>query len=168
MNFLIVQLIGAVGFATISLSYFKKDKTQILFMQLIAYIMFSVHYYFLNGISGAICNLICLLALTVIYFFERYHLKYKIIPTILFCLVLLIVNIVTFQNIYSVFPLIASEIVILSFLTDSENLIRIIGLVSFICWLIYAIIYKSYVSIFFEIVIIISNCISIIKNKPKV
>ena len=95
-----------------------------------------VHYYLLNGITGAICNLIGLFALVAIYLFDKYKLHNKFLISIIFILMLLIINIVTFQNLYSIFPMIASTIVIISFLSNDENHIRIIGVISAICWLI--------------------------------
>ena len=71
LNAFIVQGIGAIGYTTLALSYFKKEKRQILFMQIFAYIFFIIHYYLLNGITGAICNLIALFALLTIYCFEK-------------------------------------------------------------------------------------------------
>ena len=163
-NTLIVQGIGAIGYATLAFSYFKKEKKQILFMQIISYIFFVLHYYLLNGITGAICNLIGLFALITIYIFEKYKLKNKILISIFFIILLLIVNILSFQNIYSIFPMIASVIVIISFLDNNENDIRLIGVLSAICWLIYAIVYKSYISIAFEIVTFIDVVIALVKN----
>lgn len=165
MNFLLIQMIGAAAYTTLALSYLKKEKKKILFMQIIAYILFAIHYFFLNGITGALCNIIGLLSLLTIYIFEEYNWNNKKIPVIFFVILLLIVNIMTFQNIYSIFPMIAISIAILSFLTNKENIIRIIGLIAAICWLIYGIVYKSYFSILFQIVTIFNICISFFKNK---
>ena len=166
-NPLLIQLIGAIGYSLLAISYFKKEKRQILFMQIIAYIFFSVHYYFLNGITGAICNIIGLIALVTIYLFEKYKLKNKSLIAILFIISIIVINIITFQNIFSIFPMIASSIVILSFLIDDENIIRIIGIVAALCWLIYAIVYKSYSAIIFEVIILINASASLLKNTPK-
>lgn len=165
MNFIIIQLIGALGYGTLAASYYKKEKNKILFMQIIAYIFFTIHYYLLSGIVGAICNLIGLFALVVIYMCDKYNLKIKSSLSLFFIILLIIVSLVTFQNMYSIFPMVASVIVILSFLTDNENTIRQIGIVSAVCWLIYAVVYKSYVGIVFEVVTLIATVISYFKNK---
>ena len=167
LNTLIVQIIGAIGYTTLALSYFKKEKKQILFMQIISYIFFTIHYYLLNGITGAICNLIGLFALVTIYLFEKYKLKSKIYVSILFMILLIGINIMTFQNIYSIFPLVASVIVIISFLEDDENTIRWIGVLAAICWLLYAIVYKSYIAIVFEVITCINVTIALMKNIKK-
>ena len=150
MNFILIQIIGGIGFILLTMSYYKEEKKSILFMQIMAYIMFTIHYFLLSGISGAICNLIGLFALTMIYIFEKYNLKNKQIFVLIFILLLIIINIMTYQNVFSIFPTIASIIVIISFLMDNEDFIRGIGIVSAICWLIYAVVYHSYISIIFQ------------------
>lgn len=164
MEFIFIQFIGAIGYSMLALSYFKKEKRKILFMQIIAYIMFTIHYYLLSGITGAICNLIGLNALVLIYIFDKYKLKNKSSVGIFFIVILLIVNIATFQNIFSIFPMIASVIVIISFLIDNEDVIRAIGVISAVCWLVYAIVYKSYIAMAFEIITLIGVTVAFIKN----
>ena len=161
---ILTQLIGAVGYTTLGLSYFKKEKKQILFMQIIAYIFFVIHYYLLSGITGAICNLIGLFALITIYLCDKYKFKLKKLISLLFIILLLVINIMTFQNFYSMFPLIASVIVVASFTEDNENIIRIIGVIAAACWLIYALVYKSYVAVVFEIITFIDVIIASFKN----
>ena len=163
-NLLLIQLIGGVGYLLLSLSYLKKEKKQILLMQIISYIFLVIHFYFLNGLTGTICNLLGLGALVTIYLTEKKNPNYKTIPVTLFILLILIINIITFQNIFSIFPMIASIIVIISFLLEDEDIIRIIGIIAAICWLIYAIIYKSYSAIIFEIIILINAYVSLIKS----
>ncbi len=167
INMIITQFIGAIGYGTLALSYFKKNKKEILFMEIIAYIFFTIHYYLLNGITGAICNLIGLFALVSIYLFDKYKLKNKYLVSIFFVIILLIINIMNFQNIYSIFPMIASTIVIISFLSNDENKIRIVGVISAICWLIYAIVYKSYIAIVFEVITLINVFLALFRNIKK-
>ena len=62
--------------------------------------------------------------------------------------------------------MIASIIVIISFLDNNENTIRIIGTLSATCWLLYAVVYKSYITIAFEGFVIINTITSFIKNLP--
>lgn len=167
MDFILIQGIGAIGYTLLALSYFKKEKRKILFMQIIAYVMFTIHYYLLSGITGAICNLIGLFALISIYLCDKYKFKKKNIISILFIISLLVVNIITFQNAFSIFPLIASIIVIISFLIDDENFIRAVGVISAVCWLIYAIVYQSFVAIAFEVITLIGVCVAFLKNKKR-
>ena len=164
MSFILIQIIGGIGYATLATSYYRKEKKKILYMQIIAYILFTIHYYLLDGITGAICNLIGLFALISIYIFEKYEWKFKNFIAFSFIALLILINVITFQNLYSIFPMIASVVVIISFITNNENYIRGIGLISAICWLIYAIVYHSYIAIIFEIITLIGVLIAFVKN----
>ena len=148
-NVFLIQFIGAIGYTTLALSYFKKEKRNILFMQIIAYVFFTIHYYLLSGITGAICNALGLVALLIIYLCDKYNWGNKTVLSVIFMIFILVINIATFQNIYSIYPMIASVLAIYSFLLNNENHIRGIGLICAVCWLIYAIAYKSYVAIIF-------------------
>ena len=164
INMLIIQCIGAIAYLILNLSYLMKKKKDILFTEIFAYIFFSFHFYLLNGITGAICNLIGAAALIMTYLFEKYKLHNKLLMSLIFIALILMINIVTFQNIYSIFPMIALSTVIISFLSNNENHIRIAGAVSAICWLVYAIVYKSYASIIFCTITLINIIYALCKN----
>ena len=164
---ILVQIIGAIGYFSLSISYFKEEKKQILFIQIISYIFFTIHYYLLSGITGAICNFIGLLALITIYFFNKYKLKNIYVATMFFVALIIIINIMTFQNAFSIFPMIGSVSVIISFIEDDENLIRGIGVIAAVCWLLYAIAYKSYIAIIFEVLTLINVYIAMMKKNKK-
>ena len=165
---ILIQVIGAFGYSILAFSYFRKVKLDILLMQIIAYVFFTIHYYMLNGITGAICNVIGGVALIIIFLFEKFKLKNKNILIICMVPITIIISIITYQNIYSIFPIIASISVILSFISSDENVIRFVGLLSAICWLGYAIMYKSYVAIVFEVITLIFVVVATIKNYKKV
>lgn len=166
IKFIITQFIGLIGYSTLGFSYFKKNKKDILLIQIFAYIMFILHYQLLGAITGSVCNLLGLIAFVIIYLFDIFKKNKKVLITILIP-ILIIISLITFENIYSIFPIIASVVVIISFLTDNEDFIRRIGIVAAICWLIYAIVYKSYVAIVFEIITLIVVIIAYIKRRKK-
>ena len=164
MKDLLIQMIGGIGYFLLALSFYKKEKKEILIMQVISYIFFTIHYYLLNAITGTMCNILGLISLVIIYYLSVKNKNKKTIVLIMIP-ILLIISLLTYQNIFSIFPIIAVIISLLSFINDNENIIRFIGIISAIGWLIYAIVYHSYVAIIFEIFIIISMVIAYLKNK---
>lgn len=78
---------------------------------------------------------------------------------------LIIISLFTYENIFSIFPIIASTIILISFIISNENVVRISGIVSALCWTIYAIIYKSYAGIICETFSAISTGIAYYKYK---
>ena len=166
MNFWITQIIGGLSYYIIALSYYKKKKEEILLFQILGYIGFTIHYYLLDGLTGTICNIIGLVALILIYIFDNYLGKEKKkILVILMVPVLIGISLLTYENIYSIFPIIASTISLVSFLTSDTNKIRLMGIFAALCWCVYAIIYKSYVALIFETITITTTIIAYKKNK---
>lgn len=159
------QIIGALGYIILSLSYFNKEKRGILFIQIFAAITFALHYYLLGAITGTVCNLINMLIITVIYLYEKNNGKNKKALVLFMIPLLVVISLLTYDNIFSIFPIIASIITMLSFLSSSENLIRLSGLLSSLGWLVYSVIHKSYVAIGFGIYTIISTSIALYKNR---
>lgn len=167
MYFVLTQIIGALGYLTISLSYHRKKKRDILITQIISYIFFTVHYSMLMAKTGTICNILGLISLILIYVFDKYFKKKKKILIIILMPIITVISLITYENLYSLLPIIASVLALISFLNDKTNTIRLIGIITTTCWFIYAIIYKSYIAIVFEVITIFSTIIAYTKNKKK-
>ena len=164
MNNLIIQLIGVIAYAILAFSYFKKNKKDILFIQIFSTLAFAIHYYLLGGMTATVCNLISLLIIIIIYIFEKQNGKNKMILVLSTIPLLILITLFTYENIFSIFPIIASSIVLISFIISNEDVIRISGIISALCWIIYATIYKSYAGIIFEAFSMISTSIAFVKN----
>lgn len=166
MKFIIAQILGAIGYSLLAYSYFKKSKKEILFIQILAYIGFTTHYFLLEALTGTVCNVLGFIALILIYFVSDNEKKKKILILILIPL-LILMSFLSYENIYSIFPVIGCLLTFNSFLSQDENKIRFIGIISAGCWLIYAIIHISYSAIVFEVVILISTIVAYLKNKAQ-
>jgi len=166
-----IQLVGAFGYFFLANSYFNKNKNMILNMQIVANVFLAIHYFCLSGIVGAVCDVVSIVANTIIYFFNKNNCKNKQLLAELLILFLIISCFITLFilkkpiTIHEVFPVIATIMVILSFVTNSKNVIRGIGLIVAVCWLIYGFIFGSYSAIIFEILIILSTIISHFREK---
>jgi hypothetical protein len=164
MKFIISQILGAIGYSLLAYSFFKKKKKQILFIQIFAYIGFTTHYVLLGAVTGTVCNILGFIALIFIYFLSGDENKKKILVLILLPL-LVAMSFFSYENIFSIFPVVACLLTFNSFMSKDENKIRFIGIISAVCWLIYAIIYVSYSAIIFEVVTVFSTIVAYIENK---
>ena len=164
MKFIIAQILGAVGYSLLAFSFFKKSKKEILFIQIFAYIGFTTHYLLLDALTGTACNILGFIALILIYFLSNDEKKKKILVLTLIPL-LIAMSFLSYENLFSLFPVFACLLTFNSFLSKDENKIRFIGIISAACWLIYAIIHVSYSAIVFEVITVIATIIAYIKNK---
>lgn len=164
MKFIIAQILGAVGYSLLAYSFFKKSKKEILTIQIFGYIGFTTHYLLLEALTGTVCNVIGFAALILIYMFSDDIHKKKILVAILIPL-LIVMSYLSYENIYSLFPVFGCLITFITFLSKDENKIRFVGIISASCWLVYAIIHVSYSAIIFEAVTVIATIIAYIKNR---
>ena len=156
---LYIQLIGLLGFCILVLSFYKKETKTILMYQVTSNFAYAVHYFLLGGLSGAFCSLIGILRNLVLI-----RCNNKIIIPIFISLYLL-VTIIFYENIYSIFPMIANSVYLITLTYKSKKLLLKGAIISSVLWILYSLFISSYVTIVTELILIVSNAIQIIKKK---
>ena len=155
-----IQLIGLLGFCILVLSFYKKDTVKILTYQITSNFAYTVHYFLLGGLSGAFCSLIGIIRNIVLI---KSNNKKIIIP--IFILLYLIVTILFYEGIYSLFPMIANSAYLITLTYKKKKPLLIGAIISSILWILYSIFVSSYVSIVTESILLISNTIQLIRLK---
>ncbi len=108
MNFIIAQIIGIFGSASSIIAAQMKEKKKYLLFYALSYALFIVNMLLLKAYSGAInCFILMILTLIASKFENK---KMPIGLLIIFSIIILIGNIITYSNIYSLLPAIASYI----------------------------------------------------------
>jgi hypothetical protein len=161
MNILI-QAIGLIAFIIVALSYWQKEKANILVLQIISYVVYAIHYYLLGGISGAIINIAGTIGLIVIYYKDKKNIKNK---WLLFLIILLYSFFwaFTYEDVFSILPLIASLPLIIVLWQNKSFYIRVVGLIGTISWIIYSFHIGSYIGVITATIFLISTSLAIYK-----
>lgn len=157
---LYIQLIGILGFCILVLSFYKKEPVTILTYQITSNFIYTIHYFLLGGLSGAFCSLIGVLRNI---FLIKSNNK-KIILSLIIPMYLL-VTIIFYEGIYSLFPMVANTLYLIALTYKKKKVILIGAISSSILWILYSIFVNSYVVIVTESILIISNVIQLIKIK---
>lgn len=156
-----IQLIGLLAFCILVLSYYKKKPITILMYQITSNFAYAVHYFLLGGISGAFNCVISIIRNIVLIKVKNN----KVLISLLFIGLYLLVTVIFYENIYSVFPMLANSIYLLLIMKNSRKSILIGGIFDAFFWLIYSIFVFSYVGIVTEGILIVSNTVQLIKIK---
>lgn len=164
---IITQVIGGIGYLVLSASYHQKTKFQIMLWQIVANIILALHFYFLAGFTGSLCSIVSIFVLIGMYLMNKKDFHRRDIIILLAIIALSQITYYTYDNFFSLLPFFASILSYVSFLSNKENEIRIAGVGIAILWLVYAVVYSSYVAIGFELFMIVSTIYSIIKNTNK-
>ena len=156
------QIIGFIAMAIIVASYQQKSHKKILTFQMVSGLLFTVHYLLLGAYTGAVMNLLGAFRSLVYSNRDKKWASSIIWPTI-FSIGFLISGILTWDNIYSVFPLIAMLMSSVVLWIEKPKINRIFSLPTSTGWLIYNIKNLSYPGIITEIFVLASIIIGIIR-----
>ncbi len=163
---MIYQIIGMIGFIFLGISNLTKTRKKIILFQILSCFAFSIHYFLINALTAAILNLIGVLRGIMFYNKKEANNKYKLY-FIGYILLYLIVGIITYDNIFSIFPIIAYILYTISVFNEKEIVMKFINLTISIMWLIYDLSYLSFGGITSDILMISTGIIGIIILKSK-
>lgn len=156
------QIIGFIAMAIIVASYQQKSHKNILTFQMISGLLFTVHYLLLGAYTGAVMNLLGAFR-SLVYSNRGKKWSSSIAWPIGFSIAFLISGIMTWDNIFSVFPLIAMLMSSVVLWIEQPKINRMLSLPTSGCWLIYNIKTLSYPGIITEIFVLSSIVIGIIR-----
>lgn len=166
------QIIGFIGAFTYFLVFQMKKRSSILAINILAGMIFVVHFSLIGAYTGAAMNVVCALRCTIYYFSDRKWAKSKAWLAV-FIGVSVVLGVLTWGDIYSVFPLMAMVVTSISFWLKKESHIRLLTLPTQPGWMIYNIHNNSISGLLTDIVIFSSILIAIIrydiikKQKPQ-
>lgn len=144
-----------------------KDKNKYLILYAASYIVFIINMVLLNAYAGAInCFLLAILTIISTRFNKKSFPRWLFI---LFTIIILIGNIITYSNIFSLLPAIASYVYLVILCSKNMKLVRKLTVVLRILWAIYDFIVKAYTTFALDIFSFLSSIIEIyrldFKNK---
>ncbi len=162
MIFYIAQAVGCLGMVLAFISFQKGNREGIIFFQIMASTVFTLHFTLLGAYTGAVLNLLGILR-NVVFLHREKSWANKKIWLYLFLALFIIAGIITYKNIFSLFPMLGMCIASVALWMRNSRHTRFIVIFSSPCWLIYNIVNSSYPGILTESFVLISLSISIIR-----
>lgn len=169
---IIAQIIGIFGMASNILSYQFKNKLKILIFQMCGAAFFSINFFLLGAIAGAVVNIINV-ALSLVFMYKdkthAYHIAWSIGFSVLYVSAYVLSFLVfgvepTAKNLITeFFPLIGAITTVISYRIKNASAIRKIGLIRSPAWLTYDILTFSIGGILCEIFTLISIITAILR-----
>ena len=151
-TYIISQIFTILGIILLGSSYLCKSKRQILILTLLSSICYGGHNFLLGAITGVAMNIVTIITSIWLYINEKSKKETSLIFLITISLLIIILGILSYQNIFSLLPIIASLLFTYSIWQNNNKVYRWIGLLTSILWL-------SYNTYLHSIFGIISECI---------
>ncbi len=160
---IVAQVIGLLAIISYAISPHAKTKKRVLVFHLISSILYALQYFLLNAFSAMITNTVGAVKCYVFYLYEK---KGKEIPKSLFWIFMLIIlalGILTYNNIYSLIPILTSILSLYAVWQNNLKVFRAIVIISSISWIAYNIIVGAYIGVIGNVFQLSSAIIAIIR-----
>ncbi len=160
---IVAQILGLLAIISYAISPHAKTKRRVLVFHLISSILYALQYFLLNAFSAVITNTVGAVKCYIFYLYEK---KEKEIPKSLFWIFMLIIlalGIFTYNNIYSLIPILASVLSLYSVWQDNLKVLRIIIIISSSSWIFYNLIVGAYIGVIGNIFQLVSAIIAIVR-----
>lgn len=167
MLFILAQVCGAIALILTVISVQFKTKEKIVMCFIWANIVTAIQYFLLGAITGAIVSIINAIRCIVFYFYKKKDIKPSIIVLIIFEIIAVISGIISWQDMWSLIPIIVTVIYTYGLWQDDIKIVRITTAIAGFGWAVYNIVVKAYIGALQEIAQLISSIISLYTNKNK-
>lgn len=166
-NNLVFYLAQGIGFLAIAVSFFiylQKSRRKMLICKLITDVLWVLHHVFISSYTAAMIASVSVFRELV---FSADHKKWarNKIWILVFSVLSVSAGVLTWRDVYSIFPPIASILLIAAFWNKNKVFTRMFGFISSVCMFVYGWHYYSAPTIVNEILTQSSIIIAVIREK---
>ena len=165
MAFIIAQICGGIALILTVIGVQFKTKEKIVMCSILANIVVAFQFLLLNALTGAIISILNTIRCTTFYIYKKKDLKPSLIVLLIFEVAAAVSGVLSWQNIWSIIPIIVTVIYTYGLWQDNITVIRIVTAVAGFGWAVYDLIVKAFVGIIQEVSQLISAIISLYREK---
>ena len=136
-SFIVAQIIGILAISVYALSLHQKTKAKVIVCRIIANVFYTFEYLFLHAFSGVGTNLIDVIQTFVFYQYAKKDKKIPLIWVVLYIIIIILIGFFTYQNIFSIFPVVLCVISVYGIWQDNLRVNRILSVFILSMWMIY-------------------------------
>ena len=162
MDFLAAQIIGVIALVFSAVSFQQNTHKKIMLCQMIAGLLFAIHFFMIGAFTGGITNSIAVVRSIIFYNRDRKWASGSVWP-FLFCAAFVLSGILTWQGPLSLLPILAMVVNTFTFAATNPTVVRTTILFSSPLWLAYNCISLSFPGIINESFVIVSTIVGIIR-----
>lgn len=156
------QIVGTVGLVASLLSFQQKKRRNIMLFQMSASLMFSTQLFMLGAITGGCLDMISFVR-TLIFANNGKKWASSRWWLVFFIVVMIGTGILTWDNAWSILPMIGAILSTLALWMKNETHIRLISLLVGPCWLVYNLIHGAYTGALNEVLAMTSIVIGLLR-----
>ena len=163
---LVAQAVGVVGIVFSLLSFQQKERKNILLLQMAASLMFSTQLFMVGAITGGCLDLISFIR-TLVFFNNNKKWAASNGWLYFFVAFMIFTGILTWQDGWSILPIVGAILSTTAFWMKKEKHIRIIALFVGPCWILYNVVTGAYTGALNELLAMTSIVIGLFRHDWK-
>ena len=167
MPFIIAQICGAIALILTVISIQVKTKDKIIMCTILANIVVTMQYFLLGALTGGVLSIINTIRCIVFYIYKKKNLKPSIIILLIFEIVTIISGCISFQNAWSLIPIVVSVIYTYGLWQDNVTVIRITTGIAGFGWALYNAIVKAYTGVIQETLAVLASIFALYNNRSE-
>lgn len=163
------QIVGIAGIVCSLLSFQQKERKMVMLFQMFASALFCIQLFMVNAITGAALDLISSVRTILFAIFMHSNKKWASSPVwpALFITALVITGIFTWQDGWSILPILGSVLSTVALWMKKASHIRLISLSVGPCWMIYNMVTGAYSGALNELMAMTSIVIGMLRHDRK-
>ena len=161
--YLIAQLIGFLALVVIIYHFQRNDRSEMMHLKLMSFLLFTAHFSMLGAWTGAVMNIIGGVRTYIFNFRTSRKWADKTLWPIAFIIMFWVFGILTWVNNYSIFPMIGMTTGTMAYWCKQTKNIRLLVMISLPPWFIYNLAIGSYPGMIGNIFIFSSLIISLLR-----
>lgn len=167
LEFILAQICGFFVLIFMVISVWFNENKKIIFFSIIANTFAAAQYFLLWALTGAVISIINTIRCIVFYYYKKKNLKPSLVILILFETVAIVSGAITWQNWWSLIPIIITVVYTYGIWQDKTFIIKLSTGIAGAGWLVYNTVVKAYVGALQGFLQFMSSIIAIIKDKIK-
>lgn len=164
-KYIISQIFVILAYIIAGYALAQKEKIKLLEYISIYNLFMLIQYCFLGGIMGAISAIINIIRNIIIIYNLKKKKKNSWIVFIILAGITIALTIIFYNSIFDIIPLILSLLSLYVFWSSNVEIIRVCNFFISICYIVYSIPLKSYITIVCEAYLIVTILRNMIKRK---
>ena len=162
-SYIISQILVVFAMLSLGTTYLCKDKNKIVALGILYSVLYGTQYLLLGAMTGFAMNIISIIRNIWFYINVKNKKKNKLITLIVLIILVIIFGLMSYNNIFSIIPIIAAILYTYSIWQDNVKVYRWLALPIGALWITYNICSKSIFGIIAESVLLVVEIIGIIK-----
>lgn len=161
-NYLISQGLVILATIFISVTYFEKNRKNILILFISYSVLYGIHYLLLSALTGFFMNMVSIGRNIIFYRHEKKKQENSIYFLIILFIIIILFGVFSYNDMFSIISMSASLLSTYSIWQRNIKVYRVLAIIVSICFIIYAIHINSLFAIITEVILLMAEFIGIL------